>query len=286
MGDAAIMITSADIILNAYHDGLAIPAFNIPYLPMMEPVIRAVVDQDSVAFIETARLEWYKFEAGGPDQIMAEYQKWHDLAHTRLHLDHIPVIDEDDVRVDYVPIIETAITLGFDSVMIDGSRLHLDGNIAATRQIVELAHRAGISCEAELGAVLGHEAGPQPSYEELFATGRGFTDVEEARHFVHETGCDWLSVAVGSIHGANTAGFTAGLERGLQRMTEAGRAVAGSSPCASRQGDVARRDVAYLCCGARLYCGVWCRSIGPSPLAPQSNFCRKARIESVITATT
>jgi fructose-bisphosphate aldolase class II len=196
------MVTSADIILNAYHAGLAIPAFNIPYLPMMEPVIRAVVDQDSVAFIETARLEWFKFEAGGPDQIMAEYQKWHNPAHTRMHLDHVPVIDEDNVRVDFLPVIKTAIELGFDSVMIDGSRLEVDENIAITRQIVELAHLAGVSCEAELGAVLGHEAGPLPAYEELFATGRGFTEVAEARRFARETGCDWLSVAVGSIHGA------------------------------------------------------------------------------------
>ena len=86
--------------------------------------------------------------------------------------------------------------------MVDGSRLSLADNIAATRQVAELAHSAGIPCEAELGAVMGHEAGPLPPYEELFASGKGFTDVEEARRFAVETGCDWLSVAVGSIHGA------------------------------------------------------------------------------------
>ena len=51
-------------------------------------------------------------------------------------------------------------------------------------------------------SVLGHEAGPLPPYEELFRSGRGFTDPEEARRFVAETGVDWLSVAVGNIHGA------------------------------------------------------------------------------------
>ncbi len=196
------MLTSAQIILNAYGAGIAIPAFNIPYLPMIQPVVRAVVDQDSFAFVETARLEWYKFEAGGPDQIMAEYRKWSRPEYTRLHLDHIPVIDEDNQQVDYLSVIQNAVELGFDSVMIDGSRLALDDNIAATRQIAELAHRAGIPCEAELGAVLGHEAGPLPSYEELFATGQGFTRVDEAERFVRETGCDWLSVAIGSVHGA------------------------------------------------------------------------------------
>jgi fructose/tagatose bisphosphate aldolase len=49
---------------------------------------------------------------------------------------------------------------------------------------------------------LGHEAGPLPPYEELFESGLGFTDVKEAERFVRETGCDWLSVAIGSIHGA------------------------------------------------------------------------------------
>jgi len=65
-----------------------------------------------------------------------------------------------------------------------------------------MAHQAGVACEAELGAVLGHEAGPLPPYEELFRTGQGFTDVAEAARFVRETGCDWLSVAIGNVHGA------------------------------------------------------------------------------------
>ena len=90
----------------------------------------------------------------------------------RLHLDHVPVIDEDNQRVDYLPIFQEAIDVGYESVMIDGSRLPLDENIAATRQVVELAHAAGVPVEAELGAVLGHEDGPLPSYEELFASGR------------------------------------------------------------------------------------------------------------------
>jgi fructose-bisphosphate aldolase class II len=197
-----IMITTAAIIKNACHAGIGIPAFNVPYLPMVEPVVKAVVDQDAFALIETARLEWYKFEAGGPDQVMAEFQKWQQPEYVRLHLDHIPVIDEDNQRVDFLPIIKTAIALGFHSVMVDGSRLSLDENIAATRAVTELTQAAGIPCEAELGAVLGHEAGPPPPYEELFASGQGFTKIDEAERFVQETGCDWLSVAVGSIHGA------------------------------------------------------------------------------------
>ena len=196
------MQSTSDIVQNAQKEGIVIPAFNIPYLPMVEPVIRAVVDQDSFALIATARLEWTKFESQGPAAVMQEFSKWSKPGYASMHLDHIPVIDEDNLKVDYLPIIQEAISLGYQSVMVDGSRLDLEGNIRATREVVKLAHQAGISCEAELGAVLGHEAGPLPPYEELFQSGRGFTDIKEAGRFVQETGCDWLSVAIGSIHGA------------------------------------------------------------------------------------
>ena len=195
------------IVQNAMKAGVAIPAFNIPYLPMLEPVVRAVVDQNSFALIETARLEWIKFEAGGPDVIAKEFFRWQVPDHIRLHLDHVPAIDEDGQQVDYLEIIQQAIDLGYHSVMVDASRLALDENIAATRRVAEVAHKAGVPCEAELGAVLGHEAGPLPSYDELFASGRGFTKVDEASRFVAESGCDWLSVAIGNIHGAVSEGY-------------------------------------------------------------------------------
>ncbi len=196
------MQSTTDVVNNARKASVVVPAFNVPYLPMVEPVIRAVVDQDCFALIETARLEWIKFEARGPAAVMAEFMKWNEPDYVRIHLDHVPVIDEDNQRVDFLSIIREAIELGYQSVMVDGSRLSLEENIEATRQVVEMAHQAGVPCEAELGAVLGHEAGPLPPYEELFESGLGFTDVKEAERFVQETDCDWLSVAIGNIHGA------------------------------------------------------------------------------------
>jgi ketose-bisphosphate aldolase len=196
------MQSTATVMDNASKAGLMVPAFNIPYLPMVKPVVRAVIDQDCFALVEVARLEWIKFEAQSPAAVLEEFLKWNEPDYVRIHLDHVPVIDEDDLEVDYLAIIRDAIQLGYQSVMVDGSRLDLEGNIKATQQVVEMAHERGIPCEAELGAVLGHEAGPPPPYEELFASGRGFTDVKEAERFVLETGCDWLSVAIGNIHGA------------------------------------------------------------------------------------
>ena len=196
------MPNTADIVKNALEAGIVVPAFNIPYLPMMKPVIQAVADQDCFALVEVARLEWIKFESQSMAAVMAEFKKWQQPDYVRIHLDHVPVIDEDDLEVDYLSIIREAIGLGYQSVMVDGSRLSLEDNIEATRQVAEMAHAAGVPCEAELGAVLGHEAGPLPPYEELYESGKGFTDVQQAEQFVRETGCDWLSVAIGNIHGA------------------------------------------------------------------------------------
>ncbi len=192
---------TGEIVQSAFNQNIPVPAFNIPYLPMMEPVTKAIVDSKCFALIEVARLEWEKFESKSSKAVKDEYDLWCDPAYMRLHLDHIPVIDEDGLEVDYLKIIREAIDLGYESVMLDGSRLDLDENISATRKVVELAHAAGVACEAELGAVLGHESGPLPPYEILFKTRRGFTDVDEARRFVEETGVDWLSVAIGNIHG-------------------------------------------------------------------------------------
>lgn len=196
------VVSTTDKVTAAARAKLVVPAFNIPYLPMMKPVIQAVVDQDCFALVAVARLEWIKFESHSTAAVINEYRKWERPGYVALHLDHVPVIDEDGLRVDYYEIIKQAIDLGYQSVMVDGSRLPLDGNIAATRRVVEMAHMAGVPCEAELGAVMGHEAGPLPPYDELFASGMGFTDVAEAQRFVQETGCDWLSVAIGNVHGA------------------------------------------------------------------------------------
>jgi len=118
----------------------------------------------------------------------------------------VPVIDEDHQRVDIMPVFREAVSLGYESLMVDGSRLSLEENIRVTAEVADFGHAHGRPVEAELGAVMGHEAGPMPPYEELFASGKGFTDVEEARRFAAESGCDWLSVAIGNIHGAIAAG--------------------------------------------------------------------------------
>jgi fructose-bisphosphate aldolase class II len=103
---------------------------------------------------------------------------------------------------------QAAIAAGFTSVMIDGSALPVQENIALTAEVVALAHAAGVSCEGELG-VVGYAGGKA-------STG---TDPEEAARFVRETGVDALAVSVGNVHLQTGAGQ--GLDLGLIRRIEA-----------------------------------------------------------------
>jgi ketose-bisphosphate aldolase len=122
-----------------------------------------------------------------------------------LQLDHATRVDQ----------VQAALELGFSAVMIDGSTLPLEGNIALTRQIVAEAHARGVSVEAELGHVGGGEEvldKPEPSHvgggDEAVTGSRPagrLTRVEEAGQFVAETGVDALAVAIGTVHGLYNA---------------------------------------------------------------------------------
>jgi fructose-bisphosphate aldolase class II len=199
------MLQISEIMSKARKTNTVIPAFNIPYLPMMAPVVRALRDEGTFGQIAVARLEWIKFKSGSIESVAEEYYRVGEQTVTSLHLDHVPVIDEDMIRVDYMSDISRALEAGYSSVMIDASRLTLEKNILAVKEVVDLAHKKNVPVEAELGAVMGHETGPLPDYEELFSSGRGFTDPDEAALMIGKTKLDWLSVAVGSVHGAISA---------------------------------------------------------------------------------
>ena len=90
--------SNGDFLRRAWRARTVVPAFNIPYLPMMEPVVRALRDARSFGLITVARLEWLKFEARSLEAVAEEYERVRDPRSPRLHLDHVPVIDEDDRR--------------------------------------------------------------------------------------------------------------------------------------------------------------------------------------------
>jgi fructose-bisphosphate aldolase class II len=96
-----------------------------------------------------------------------------------LHLDHGYTLEE----------CQEALDSGFTSLMFDGSRKPLAQNIAATLQIAELAHQAGVSCEGEIGFV-GYHGGEASAG----------TDPQEAAQFARETGVDAIAISVGNVH--------------------------------------------------------------------------------------
>lgn len=195
-------IPLSELMKRAFERHILVPAFNISYLPQVKPVVETLRSLGTFGLVEVARPDIEKFEAKSFRKVWEEFNLYADRDYVRLHQDHIPVIDEEGERVDWEPLIREALRLGYDSVMIDGSRLPLEENIKVTKKVAKLAHGEGVPLEAELGAVLGHERGPLPPYEEIFNSGLGFTRPEEAEEFVRETGVDWLSVAIGNIHGA------------------------------------------------------------------------------------
>lgn len=86
-----------------------------------------------------------------------------------------------------------AIRLGFTSIMYDAAHMPLDENIRSTKRVVDIAHAFGIPVEAELGKI--PDADQDVDWEDYY------TDVEEARRFVAETGVDTLAISVGIVHG-------------------------------------------------------------------------------------
>ena len=103
-----------------------------------------------------------------------------------LHMDHGKSIE----------VARAAVKAGYTSVMIDTSRLPLEENIAATREIVEYAHPRGVQVEAEIGQLAGVEDLGEVAAEATF------TVPEEAVRFVTETGVDSLTITIGTSHGA------------------------------------------------------------------------------------
>lgn len=109
----------------------------------------------------------------------------------------VPVALELDHGTSYEMVVK-AISYGFTSVMIDGSELSFEENVALTKKIVEVAHAAGVGVEAEIG----HVAGGEGNMEEGSSVDTSlYTKPEDAKRFVEETNVDALAIAFGTVHG-------------------------------------------------------------------------------------
>ena len=181
-----IFTTLKDALEKARAGKYAVGAFNINDMEITKAISGAAKEERSPVIlavspsaIKYAGIEYiYEIARVAADQSGVP---------TVLHLDHGTSFKDCVMCIRH----------GWSSVMYDGSKLPFDQNIAETKKIVEIAHAAGVSVEAELGKLAGVEG--HVSVEEKDAI---FTNPEEAKIFVEKTGVDALAVAIGTSHGA------------------------------------------------------------------------------------
>lgn len=180
-----MLVTNKDLLTFARQKGYAVGAFNINNLETLLAVAEAAVEEKSPVIvavtpsaIKYAGLSYLsRIVRTAADSVALPMS---------LHLDH----------GENFEVVAKCVEAGFTSVMIDGSFLKFEENIALTKRVVELAHSKGVSVEAELGRLAGVE---ESTVEEKEAV---LTDPVAAGEFVAKTGVDALAVAIGTSHGA------------------------------------------------------------------------------------
>jgi len=179
------LVTGKELLEKAEQGGYAVGAFNCNNMEIVQAIVAAaeaenapVIIQASQGAIKYAGLEYIVGLVG----VAAKNAR----IPVALHLDHGTSFNQ----------VVQCIRYGFTSVMIDGSKLPLEENIALTRKVVEIAKAVGVSTEAELGKIGGTEDDISVLEKEAM-----LTDPEEAKIFVEQTGVDSLAIAIGTAHG-------------------------------------------------------------------------------------
>ncbi len=183
------LVNTRDLFKKAVAGGYAIPAFNFNNMEQMQAIIQACVETKSPVILQVssgarkyANQTLLRYMAQGA----VEYAK--ELGYNIpivLHLDH----------GDSFELCKNCIEYGFSSVMIDGSHLTYDENVALTKKVVEYAHQYDVTVEGELGVLAGVE-------DDVKAEVHTYTQPEEVEDFVKRTGVDSLAISIGTSHGA------------------------------------------------------------------------------------
>ncbi|HPT42867.1 MAG TPA: class II fructose-1,6-bisphosphate aldolase [Paludibacteraceae bacterium] len=184
------LVNSKELFKKAIEGKYAIPAFNFNNMEQMQAIIAACVETKSPVILQVssgarkyANQTLLRYMAQGA----VEYAK--ELGYAIpivLHLDH----------GDSFELCKSCIDYGFSSVMIDGSHLPYEENIALTKKVVEYAHAHDVTVEGELGVLAGVE-------DEVSAEHHTYTEPDEVVDFVTRTGVDSLAISIGTSHGAN-----------------------------------------------------------------------------------
>ena len=190
-----MLMNGTELLAVAKANSFAIPAFNISDWAMFKGVIEISEKLNAPVII-----------AIHPDELSHTGDDIMPSIIQRCHKSSVPTIVHFDHGTTYEQCI-WAIQAGFTSIMIDGSLLPFEENMAITKKVVDAAHAVGISVEGELGTI-----GQNDSYGEKGAAEIIFTDPSDAVTFIKTTGVDSLAVAIGTSHGLYPAGLTPKLE--------------------------------------------------------------------------
>lgn len=185
------LVNTREMFAKAIKGGYAVPAFNFNNMEQLQAIIQAAAETKSPVILQVskgarnyANQTLLRYMAEGA----VEYAKELGWAKPQivLHLDH----------GDSFELCKSCVDMGFSSVMIDGSALPYDENVALTKKVVEYAHQFDVTVEGELGVLAGVE-------DEVVAEESHYTKPEEVVDFVTKTGVDSLAISIGTSHGAN-----------------------------------------------------------------------------------
>ncbi|MCQ2218770.1 MAG: class II fructose-1,6-bisphosphate aldolase [Paludibacteraceae bacterium] len=184
------LVNTKDMFAKALKGGYAVPAFNFNNLEQLQAIVTAAATEKSPVILQVSK--GARNYANGTilrylGMAAVEYAKelgW-EKPQIVLHLDH----------GDSFELCKDCIDNGFSSVMIDGSHLPYEENVALTKKVCDYAHQYGVTVEGELGVLAGVE-------DEVSADHHTYTNPEEVVDFATRTGCDSLAISIGTSHGA------------------------------------------------------------------------------------
>ncbi|HHY77221.1 MAG TPA: class II fructose-1,6-bisphosphate aldolase [Clostridiales bacterium] len=180
------LVTSKEMFKKAYEGKYAVGAFNVNNMEIIQGIVEAAKEEQAPLILQVS--------AGA--RKYAKHIYLMKLVEAAVEDSGLPICLHLDHGEDF-EICKACIDNGFTSVMIDGSKLPFEENIALTKKVVEYAHSKGVVVEGELGRLAGIEDAINVSERE--AT---FTDPDQAVEFVERTGVDSLAIAIGTSHGA------------------------------------------------------------------------------------
>jgi fructose-bisphosphate aldolase class II len=183
------LVNTRDMFGKAMAGGYAIPAYNFNNLEQLQAIIQACAETGSPVIIQVS-----KGARNYANETMLRYMAMGAVRMAREMGSEIPICLHLD-HGDSFELCQSCIESGFSSVMIDGSHLSYDDNVALTRKVVEYAHAHDVTVEGELGVLAGIE-------DEVVAEHSTYTKPEEVEDFVRKTGVDSLAISIGTSHGA------------------------------------------------------------------------------------